>query len=1049
MKLIEQTQLLFQSDKSDKVYQVGIYEINPTAFSVRFKYGRRAYNLREGIKTDVPVTREKAFEIYQKLIEEKERKGYLISTGSLEAEVRKPIRKIDFAKKEQTILNYLETMALDPKANLTTSSWNPSRVVWRAGELKIYLAVPYLNSLLGKRDELFDYCVLWALGRCGNESSLDTFYTYTSDQSKADKLRRIAREGVLAFVQGADRAQFLEEVRGRLPEAFQRAILNEDAVAFDEVLNTRILGANSRSADLLEWLYLLAADDQMIRTSLLKVLKTIPLKTGNFRAIRHLFKAAEFRADGEVFGLIAYRVEKSKENYTHPKWWDKIWMNRNWVNVKEEVKKKNPKISYSNRTREYFKRRTWRTLQRLGEDQSEDYVKMAVGVLLPFDDQVDFTRARKTVQYSWVQDEQTRRWNSITKETHYDDYSGYITFNHILYQNSPRYELKRMAKAWSCKETYRPGQPEPKIREEAFPKLWNKKPEGLIHLLTDSNSKRVHHFAVRAVRANSAIFEKIDVDLLKIWLTKPFESTVLLALEIAEQKYNPLNPDKALVSALIHSPIKAARSLGEKWINDQPSTFMNDAIFIKSLILSPFEDVRNWIKDLLPTLDLSEDQQSIIIASSIAEMLNWKTEKENERIQSVSEILRLAFPNRLATINLHIIRDLLKHPLSQAQIFAGQILWNHEIAIEDLPDDIVQNLLQAKSPNVRSMGIQLIGKLPDDILMEKKEMLVGFCVSPFEEVRKAVKPIIGKLVKKEASFGEELVDLFVPQFFTKESYKGLHADLRMLLTKELSTYLHRIDKPLVLRLLAQKRKVAKAFGLDLLKQFITEKDLTLRQIIKIAGNEMVEARETAWKLFGENVGRIRYERDEAIRLLDVTWEDSRIFGFEFFRKEFSEKDWTPQLLVSLCDSTRDDVQQFGLEMITQFFKKEDGPDYLLKLSQHPSAKLQEFASNYLEEFATDHIERIKSLVPYFTTVLSQVNKSRVAKLRVFNFVKKEAIRNPETAELIVDLIARVSATISKKDKYKAIEILHSIQEKYPHITIPPFFKKVEIKVISA
>ena len=52
------------------------------------------------------------------------------------------------------------------------------------------------------------------------------------------------------------------------------------------------------------------ADDQpLARRVLLAALRAVPLAAGSFRAVRHLFKMAEMRADGELFGLLQRRFE--------------------------------------------------------------------------------------------------------------------------------------------------------------------------------------------------------------------------------------------------------------------------------------------------------------------------------------------------------------------------------------------------------------------------------------------------------------------------------------------------------------------------------------------------------------------------------------------------------------------------------------------------------------------------------------------------------------------------------------------------------------------
>ena len=69
------TTLYYKNGSADKVYQVEISEVEG-GFVVRFSYGRRGATLTTGTKTQNPVTHEAAVKIFDKLIAEKQAKGY-------------------------------------------------------------------------------------------------------------------------------------------------------------------------------------------------------------------------------------------------------------------------------------------------------------------------------------------------------------------------------------------------------------------------------------------------------------------------------------------------------------------------------------------------------------------------------------------------------------------------------------------------------------------------------------------------------------------------------------------------------------------------------------------------------------------------------------------------------------------------------------------------------------------------------------------------------------------------------------------------------------
>ena len=109
--------------------------------------------------------------------------------------------------------------------------------------------------------------------------------------------------------------------------------------------------------------------------------------------------------------------------------------------------------------------------------------------------------------------------------------------------------------------------------------------------------------------------------------------------------------------------------------------------------------------------------------------------------------------------------------------------------------------------------------------------------------------------------------------------------------------------------------------------------------------------------------------------------------------------------------------------------------YLTKLSEHPSVAVQMFVSSYLANYAADNTEKIKELDFYFRSTLTRVNKGRVAKNRVCDFLKNEALKNKEAARFIGTIMDDLSAQINVQDKATCIKILTAIKNRYPELTM--------------
>lgn len=1139
MKLIKQSTLHFQDDKSDKVYEVDLCEVQGGKYVVNFRYGRRGGVLKEGTKTDLPVTLAEAEKIYDKLVASKTKRGYndggtsnsnsnttskSTSNSSTTAQEEAPeliheewtmtpehlhafLKLLQFhidpnstipntsnststpskgvpSGKEPT-LNTIDTPpppppttggrqqppkddsvwgmlkrwignddtppppprrranqpSRQPQQNQPAKQADPvsqlNRLIWRAGELRIKEALPLLLKVEIGQHDMTDYCLAWALGRLKDKSTADKLIAIGEHAStnKNASLSRIQKEAVTAYMNDREKAVVHTFELRQLPDKLIRIVQEKQIENFSDTLAELI--NDSENPNLIATLYLMSQHDTFIRKQLLKWAATSPFEgNGYFRGIRQLFKAAEFREDAEMLGLLAYRIQMADSNFESTQYIGR-YVNGKYVRVADEIKKPDSQLAFSKATKEYLLRRCARVLRRKGALGDPSYVKMATGMLLPYKDSDQKNPFTKTY-YQYIQ--QGGRWTSIKKTLRYSAFAPYIILNEILFTNSSRFEPSKKRNKWLFKSDYVESNGIPPEREEAFPELWDQMPNGLLHLLAESECEEVHRFAVKAATTNlTKLLPLVDSDFIRLLFQKEYAVTQHFALELAKAIYDPKNPDFDLVITLLDSSLEAARKLALSWAGDNTRPFLTNTSFVVRLLFIHHEEVVEWTKNNYPTIPNETDQAYTIIGQCLTRIMDSKAdanETEKAQILVAGDHLTNHFTKALSSVNLHLVNDLLGHPLAEVQVFGAKILLNHETPVKDLPEDLLLGLINGESPELREVGVQLLGKLPPEELSKKEDLLLGLCLSAHAEVRQAVKPILADLGQKDKAFLDGFVKRLAPWLLRKEEHEGRDNDLLDLLTNHLKNHLSAIGKETTLNLIFSPRKTAHILGEHLLRHHTEAKDLTLRQIVKIGSNEMHAVRLWVWDFYKNNTPRIKYEAAEAVRLLDSRWDDSRDFAIGFFRNEFTDADWTPDILVSLCDSVNPMVQQFGKEMITQFFNEKDGEQYLLQLSQHPATELQQFATNYLSQFATGQTRNIHELTPYFTTVLSCINKSRVAKKRIFSFLQQEGSKSKEVAEIVAGVLARQSVTMAIGDKAKCIEIMRDLQELWTDLEVP-------------
>lgn len=1060
MKLIRQSRLYFKEGRSDKVYETDLCQVSDHEYVVNFRFGRRGTRLQEGTKTIFPVSLLAAEKIFDRLVKSKIKKGYqetsapvltVVSdqTGSDQTGPETDqIPKVDDPAQAAIILNLKNAC----EGKKLSGKRKVSRIIWRAGEMKLTSAVPYLIRLSDSKDEMQKYSAVWALGRCGNsnQDALDALIGLYKSMADSDVARQMALEAICLLNSqqpdeqddeqaGSSRPQqneFSDLLINSLPDGIREVFETEDSQKLYDRLNEFIFKLKSASNQYLITLYLLSFQYPHINDAILKVLSEIPFAPNYFHVVRRLFKAAEFREDNKMFGLIAHRFDTTPPYYQKGSYGNSAYVKGRYIrNIKKEMQKEKPDLAYSKATRQYLRKRVVRTIRHMGELENPAYPEMAAGILLHLDD-------AKNLGNPWQHTRYYEKDGRYRQETiNYDVLSEYPAVNFILYRNSPRYEKMPDNLLWRCKPSYKPGGDiDPEIREEAFPQLWDNAPDVLINLLCQSNCLKVHEFAVKASLTNTRVEKGIKTPQLLDILKKPYEITILYALDLCKKIYSPDNPDMELIAGLISCALERARSIAVEWMEKDLVLFMTDPDIAKAALFCIHKDIRDWLESILLKIQMSDSDQEIFIGRAISGFMNFSPDLSDdlsiedslEIIKDAAKILIAAFSDKLKDIGPEVIRDLINHPNSGVKAFGGMLMLNHRKGPENLPEDLLTLLMNSDDSHVQGIGVQVFCRMSDHALAKKHDMLAGFLLSEVESIRNAAVPAIETLCASDRSFADKFIRTLLPALLFKEAWKGAHDHLVNFFSQRLTTRLDLIDPKMCQRLLKSRfagpGKLAD-FLLEQGKIFIDT--MEFENIASLAHHENASIRRHIHTWLEKNPERVKKEKQSALSILDSNWDDTRTFAINFFETEFKDSDWTPELIVSMCDSVKDDVQTFGLNMVTKFFHKKDGHEYLLKLSQHPAGNLQLFASNFLFRFASDNPDRIKGLKPYFLRVLSSVNKSRVAKTRIFAFLKTEVEKNEETAYIAANILTRISATVAIRDKAECIEILHKISNLYP------------------
>lgn len=1067
MKLVRQTKLFFKEGTSDKVYEVDLCEIGGN-YVVNFRYGRRGTELKEGVKTISPVPLAEAEKVFNKLVEEKTKKGYQIIGEEAVVEL-KPIKtvekNIDEHARNQFILNILtqytnksapteqglvskivSTLQEVVSGHKNNQTWKIERTVWRAGELKIKEATPFLLELFGSNNSLLNYCCVWALGFCGDEKILPNLNEIAQSEKYGEAVQRIAREAIFKIGNETTKNLWREKAVNKLPEELRQAWQTQSKEILVDKLN-EILGTPRRNAfDELTALY--EINDEVSRSALLETLPTVPLKAKYFRPLRHIFKIAEYRRDGQIFGIIAKRFETEKGTYNY--YWNFDWrqVDGKWQQIEkgDGLKTETSNYAFSNSTKAYLQRRTWRTLRRLGELGNADFVKMAVGSLLAFSD-ADATEPRTSTYYNYYDENGNYNWRNPRKySVSWDKFAPYLLFNQILYRNSPRYELKEGTHAFRCRKSYKIGTPAPNFREEAFPKLWEAQPVGLLHLIAESRCEEVHNFAAKVLRDCKEFCEKMPIDAVIMILQSPYEVSATLGFELAKLRYDATNPNVDLVLAVALCENVEARAEAIRWMDSKRDFFAKQSNLMLKLLTAKHEEVRQFAGNLLLTTSYSESERQTLLGRLISEIFSFDESKQAEA-KDLAEILLKSFAKDLQKLNLDVVKDLLSHPLMEVQEFGGKVLLNHETPAEKLPNELINSLVASSYAEIRAIGIRLFGQLPEENLLQRESVIAAFLSHELEDVHNSTRPILQRLASNE-KFAENMTRRIIVALLQGELSEEIEGRLLNSLCIDIPNFAKYIDEETARILIDAKSAKANELGGLAVKNHAQNwnKNFTTDEIVKFTNNEVLAVRQASWSLAENSLEQMQRDVSYLIRALDSKWDDSREFWFGFFQEKMTEKELSPEILVAICDSVKPEVQKFGRDLIQTYFKSENGIEYMLKLSEHPAPEMSLFVTNYLENYAADSPEKIAELEMYFVCVLSLVNRSRVAKNRILNFLENEAMKDEKSAQTVAKILARQSATAAIGDKAKTIESMLKIRYKFPEIALPIQVKALEVRV---
>ncbi|MEM7104775.1 MAG: WGR domain-containing protein [Bacteroidota bacterium] len=1034
MKTIEQIKLFFQDEKSDKIYEVDLCEVGDDLYVVNFRYGRRGANLREGTKTVFPVPYDEAKRAYLKLVKSKTKKGYREEGQAATSEHvdDTPVLIADGAdSRKDTILNYLKEIA----SGSYTGSWKVSRIIWKAGELNIKDAAEYIRPFLKSGNNYESYSAIWALGRVDDNTSIEGLLRIYKNTSWSHKYNRIAAAVLLRICNKESEAfnTVSQTLKREIGPEWASIINNKDESLTSSAILDFLFGKSTEQADLLSRLYLLSFSQEWLKPHLQFALSKVPLKPGFFKSVRHIYKLAEFWNDGETYGKLSARIATASFNFSSG--WGYTYVDGKYFKIHEEIVKSDSRLAFSDKTQMYLIKRAYRTALAGIFSTGTSYISLAKSVLLGINDKQD--KQTKSIITNGSYRRVEGRWEYIVTRTCYPKYSGFPLYLYILYGNSTRFEPNNSRTKW----LYLEGEEEKNEleipREEAKPELWDNHPEQLIEVLAGSECEEVSNFAIKVFNANPDFKSLVTLEVLLQLLKKDYKPLSDLGVKLAEEQFDPNNHNVELTTTLLLSGNDTAFTLGKSWVDQNQSIYIQDSNFIQSLLFSR----------QLPVIDLlikfNEDGvlENAKINGVNFEVLNGffhkSTEEDHVFIRQMANLLiNSPLSNGFDHYSPESLGKFLDTDSTIKLFFGGVLIRINKASTYELSKDFLNTFLDSENADVRKIGVDFLSDYPHSFLSENKELIINHCFSPFAEVREAVGPVVEKLIGSDLSFRTHLLDALITALNEKETFEGIHESHISLLNQYFGKELLNLSREQAFQLVLSKYESAQILGEQIFRDTLRMEDLSAEEVVMLSNSDIKFIRDKVIEYCYQNDAKVKYDLEGHTGIFNSDWEDIRRDFMEFLSKHTTDRDWTMDTLLFVCDNVKPDVQSFARSIVSKVFKTEYGLELLEKLAEHPSGNMLLYASNYLDGYAKDKPEVILRLEHYFKTILMSVNRNSALKQRAFRFLENESKKDPSVAKMTAGILSNILMTNAKGDKSKSIEILLTISEVFPEVITP-------------
>ncbi|MBA4496087.1 hypothetical protein ACFO25_16485 [Paenactinomyces guangxiensis] len=672
----------------------------------------------------------------------------------------------------------------------------------------------------------------------------------------------------------------------------------------------------------------------------------------HFRYIKAIYKLAEKKLDSQIWGLLARIFDVYRGTL------------------------ENGGV-YSNATYRYLRRRTWRTLRKLGETGDSNFVRFAVDTL------IHYTEAdTQEHRFCCNRENLVRLW----------------LFNHLLFRHSSRL-ICHYSSRWDY--VNKPLQECPAEREEAFPQLWDRHPDQLWRLIKEAKHSRVICFAIQALKTgNPPYVESLPSEAMIPLLDEDKTPKRDFACRELLRRQDSYHPDINVLYRIIdnHCSDLSLMEQGVQYIEEHACKWPSQlsAELVCRLLGSKKERSTLWYWNAIyrliegPLLPALRDEASLPLADQ--------------------------FLNHFHPLIQQIADDILAHLSWEKSPFTTEEL---------LP------CLQAGRYEVREAARQaLLNNLHH--LTVDVQTLIKWIYIPYEDNHVfltqffsthlfTLVPLLPELIQQ---LWVRMIRSDTPQVIRDYIHKDL---LGSLFFEELVW----IPANRVIHLINNRDQGLQELGTRMLAR-MTSAALKIEELSQLAQSRLFAVRERARKWLDEQAGGISIEW--WVQLAETDWEDTREWVFRHMERKYGEE-LPAEFIYGLLDSSIEVVRQRGLEWAKKVEGQLDLHELVIRMWESPHPTIFHYALDKAKQLSWDE-EYLGQLELLLRKVLFQVNRGRKAKETALDLLGKLGGEGGPQSEMAVRVLSDFARNGGKRDFERVMVLITRLRSVVPGIDLP-------------